>query len=73
MRKIAVFISGEGSNASKMLINFSERDGIEVALVYSSRPNRTLKSCAKTLTSSNIVHGMILENQIAQLCKMNID
>ena len=44
MRKIAVFISGEGSNASKMLINFSERDGIEVALVYSSRPNRTLKS-----------------------------
>ena len=44
MRKIAVFISGEGSNASKMLINFSERDGIEVALVYSSRPNGTLKA-----------------------------
>ena len=43
MRKIAVFISGEGSNASKMLINFREREGLEVALVYSSRPNENLK------------------------------
>lgn len=47
MSKIAIFISGEGSNASKMLRNFSERDGLGVSLVYSSRPNENLKAlCA---------------------------
>lgn len=47
MSKIAIFISGEGSNASKMLRNFSKRKGIEVALVYSSRPNENIKAlCA---------------------------
>tara|TARA_B100001057_G_scaffold499513_1_gene610463 strand:+ start:494 stop:1066 length:573 start_codon:yes stop_codon:yes gene_type:complete len=76
MRKIAVFISGEGSNAAKMLRNFSERDGIEVALVYSSKPNKNLKALCEQL---GVVFHYSLWNEtekinLLDLCiKLSID
>tara|TARA_B100001287_G_scaffold253178_1_gene235656 strand:- start:4911 stop:5483 length:573 start_codon:yes stop_codon:yes gene_type:complete len=76
MTKIAVFISGKGSNASRMLLNFSEREGIEVSLVYSSRPNEDLKTLCQDfgVLYDHRTWNTIEQTNLLQLCKkMNID
>ena len=76
MSKVAIFISGEGSNASKMLRNFSERIGIEIALVYSSRPNETLKVLCEDLDVEfqYLPWNHLEQINLLQLCeKISID
>ena len=76
MLKIAIFISGEGSNAAKMLENYSKSNAIEVALIYSSRPNKNLKALCKKL---GVVFHYSLWNEnekinLLELCKkLSID
>ena len=47
MRRIAIFISGEGSNALKMLDEYSSSQTIDVALVYSSKHNLKVQNACK--------------------------
>jgi folate-dependent phosphoribosylglycinamide formyltransferase PurN len=47
MRRIAIFISGEGSNALKMLEEFNSSRTVEVALVYSSKQNLKVQNACK--------------------------
>ena len=72
MRKVAIFISGEGSNASKMLRNFSERTAIDISLVYSSRPNEHMKTLCEDLGVSFQTNQWNDQEKInlLQLCKI---
>ena len=76
MLKIAIFISGEGSNAAKMLNNYSKSNAIEVALIYSSRPNKNLKALCKQLGVA-FHYSLWNENEkinLLELCKkLSID
>ena len=47
MRRIAIFISGEGSNALKMLDEYSSSQTIDVAMVYSSKHNLKVQNACK--------------------------
>ena len=76
MSKVAIFISGEGSNASKMLRNFSEIMGIDTVLVYSSRPNENIKILCEDLGVSFRTNPWNDQEKInlLQICKtMRID
>lgn len=76
MKKVAIFISGEGSNATKMLINFSERTAINISLVYSSRTNENIKTLCEDLGVSFRTNQWNDQEKInlLQLCKaMRID
>jgi phosphoribosylglycinamide formyltransferase-1 len=48
MNRIAIFISGEGSNATRMLEDFKKSEDLTVAFVYASKDNLRLKNlCAE--------------------------
>lgn len=49
MNTIAIFISGEGSNASRMLREFQNSPDLRVQLVYSSKPNTGVKELCEKL------------------------
>ena len=42
MKNIAIFISGKGSNASRMIEAFSTHDKIQVVVLISSKPNEAI-------------------------------
>ena len=47
MKKIAIFISGEGSNAQRMISYFSEHKKIKVACLISSKENVQISTTCK--------------------------
>ena len=47
MKKIAIFISGEGSNAQRMISYFSEHKKIKVACLISSKENVQISTMCK--------------------------
>ena len=49
MNKIAIFISGEGSNATRMLGEFQNSRSLNVQLVYSSKANRSIEELCNKL------------------------
>lgn len=42
--KIAIFISGKGSNAKRLVEYFNEHDHIEIAIIISTKPNIDIQS-----------------------------
>ncbi len=48
MKRIAIFASGTGSNATKIVEHFADRAGIEVALVLSNKPTAKVLEMAKS-------------------------
>lgn len=58
MTKIAIFASGSGSNAENIISHFRDREGVEVALILSNKPNalvleRAEKYAIPTLVFTN--------------------
>lgn len=49
MKRIAIFASGSGTNAQKIIEHFNAVDGIEVSLVLSNNPNAFVLERAKKL------------------------
>jgi phosphoribosylglycinamide formyltransferase-1 len=75
MRRIAIFISGEGSNALKMLEEFNSSRTVEVALVYSSKQNLKVQNACKekgiefqflswNLKTQEAIHGLCIKKDI---------
>ncbi|MDG2152485.1 MAG: formyltransferase family protein [Crocinitomicaceae bacterium] len=47
MKKIAIFISGAGSNAERMILRFSKMEELEVSCLISSKKNKRIESLCK--------------------------
>lgn len=47
MKKIAIFISGAGSNAERMILRFSKNENIEVSCLISSKQNEHIENFCK--------------------------
>ena len=47
MKKIAIFISGAGSNAERMILRFSKNENIEVSCLISSKQNEHIENLCK--------------------------
>jgi len=69
MSKVAIFISGEGSNALKMLEDFDRSSMVKLAFIYSTKPNiRVEKACKEKAIKFHFrpwnveSHEVILEN-----------
>lgn len=76
-KKIAIFASGAGSNAKKIIEHFSGHSAFEIALIVSNNPNAGVLEIAKT----NSVATLLIEKErffrgdgyIADLTKADID
>lgn len=55
MRKVAIFVSGSGSNAENIVHYFAEHDAIQVSLFVSSSPTAFALQRAKKLGINSIV------------------
>ena len=73
MNTIAIFISGEGSNATRMLREFQNSPDLRVQLVYSSKPNSGVEELCEKLGVS-FVHLPWDEGSklhLLELCQKN--
>ena len=55
MKRIAIFASGAGSNAQKILAHFKTGNKVEVALIVSSKPNAGVLSFAKEYSVPTLI------------------
>jgi len=71
MRKVAVFISGEGSNALKMLEDFDGSLKINLAFIYSTKPNlRVEKACKEKAVKYHFISWNFESHEVVlEICK----
>lgn len=55
MKRIAIFASGAGSNAQKILAHFKTGNKVEVALIVSNKPNAGVLSFAKEYSVPTLI------------------
>lgn len=62
-KKIAIFISGKGSNAKRLVEYFSEHNDIEIAIIVSTKSNKIIQSFCEDynieyIETSNVVDSI---------------
>ena len=76
MKKIAIFISGTGSNAQRIMDRFSTHDEIQVSCLVSTKPNSEVAKTCKKL-NVNYIESSFSESEHAgileQLEQMSIE
>lgn len=55
MKRIAIFASGTGSNAQKILAHFKTSPNIQVALIVSNKPNAGVLNFAKEFDTPSLI------------------